>query len=195
MRSRRAPAARRDRSADPVEADTASSLIQDLRRAFGGTFIVNSGFSRMSTRDEAVSAVEEGIADLVAVGRSTIANPDLVVTHWQKGADENEVGQACIYGGGETAYSDYPFLWDWSPDASASRDQFARGPFLCNGPVALHDRARAEHLLLDGLEVGLIPDAIEQPWLEREGSPAISIVSLPLTMPGYVSRTAKGALL
>ncbi len=94
-----------------LHADPASDLIQDLRRAFGGTFIVNSGFSRMTTRDEAVTAVDENIADLVAVGRPAIANPDLV-TRWQKGADENQVNQATVYGGGETGYTDYPFLQD-----------------------------------------------------------------------------------
>ncbi len=94
-----------------LHADPASDLIQDLRRTFGGTFIVNSGFSRMTTRDEAVTAVDENIADLVAVGRPAIANPDLV-TRWQKGADENEVNQATVYGGGETGYTDYPFLQD-----------------------------------------------------------------------------------
>ncbi len=52
-----------------LHADPASDLIQDLRRAFGGTFIVNSGFSSMTTREEAVTAVDEGIADLIAVGR------------------------------------------------------------------------------------------------------------------------------
>ncbi|MDU0326320.1 alkene reductase [Microbacterium sp. KSW2-21] len=94
-----------------LHADPASDLIQDLRRTFGGTFIVNSGFSRMTTRDEAVTAVDENIADLVAVGRPAIANPDLV-TRWQKNADENEVDQASVYGGGETGYTDYPFLQD-----------------------------------------------------------------------------------
>ncbi|MDQ1082254.1 MULTISPECIES: hypothetical protein [Microbacterium] len=58
-----------------LDADRSSDLIQDLRRTFGGTFIVNSGFSRMTTRDEAVTAVEENIADLIAVGRPAIANP------------------------------------------------------------------------------------------------------------------------
>ncbi|PTT21492.1 hypothetical protein DBR36_03895 [Microbacterium sp. HMWF026] len=57
------------------------------------TFIVNSGFSRVTTRDEAVTAVDENLADLVAVGRPAIANPDLVI-RWQKNADENELDQA-----------------------------------------------------------------------------------------------------
>ena len=44
--------------------DSASDRSQDLRRV-----IVNSGFSRMTTREEAVSSVAHGIADLVTVGR------------------------------------------------------------------------------------------------------------------------------
>lgn len=51
----------------------------------------------MTTRDEAVTAVDENIADLVAVGRPAIANPG-PVTRWQKGADKNEVDQASVYG-------------------------------------------------------------------------------------------------
>ncbi|MEX0153470.1 alkene reductase [Microbacterium sp. LMI1-1-1.1] len=92
-----------------LHADPAGDLIQDLRRAFGGTFIVNSGFSNVTTREEAVSAVDGDIADLVAVGRPAIANPDLVA-RWQNGADENQVDQATVYGGGEHGYTDYPFL-------------------------------------------------------------------------------------
>ncbi|KEP75503.1 hypothetical protein HR12_30920 [Microbacterium sp. SUBG005] len=88
-----------------------SDVIQDLRRTSGGTFIVNSGFSRMTTRDEAVTAVQYGVADLVAVGRPAIANPDLV-TRWDRGVDEDEIDQASVHGGGETGYTDHPFLQD-----------------------------------------------------------------------------------
>jgi len=65
----------------------------------------------MTTRHEAVTAVDESIADLATVGRPAIANPDLV-TCWQKGADENEVDQASVYGGSENGCTDYPFLQD-----------------------------------------------------------------------------------
>ncbi|MFF0911785.1 alkene reductase [Microbacterium enclense] len=92
-----------------LHADPAGDLIQDLRRAFGGTFIVNSGFTNVTTREEAVSAVDGDIADLVAVGRPAIANPDLV-TRWEQAASENPVDQATVYGGGEHGYTDYPFL-------------------------------------------------------------------------------------
>lgn len=78
-----------------LHAAPASDLIQDLRRTFGGTFIVNSGFSSVTTRDEAVSVVEDDIADLVAVGRLAIAKPDLL-TRWEQGASENEVDQASV---------------------------------------------------------------------------------------------------
>lgn len=75
------------------------------------TFIVDPGSPRMTTRDQADTAVDENIADLVAVGRPAIANPHLR-TRWQKCADENEVDQAAVYGGSENGYTDYPFLQD-----------------------------------------------------------------------------------
>lgn len=92
-----------------LHSDPAGDLIQDLRRAFGGTFIVNSGFSIVTTRDEAVQAIDDDIADLIAVGRPAIANPDLVA-RWERGADENEVHQPSVYGPDERGYTDYPFL-------------------------------------------------------------------------------------
>jgi len=92
-----------------LHSDPAGQLVQDLRGLFGGTFIVNSGFAKVTTREEAASAVDDGIADLIAVGRPAIANPDLV-TRWQRGAAENEVHQETVYGGDERGYTDYPFL-------------------------------------------------------------------------------------
>ncbi len=105
----------------------------------------------------------KNIADLVAVVRPAIANSDLV-TRWQQNADENEVDQASVYGPGRARIHGYPFLQTEVPDARARGDSFARAPFLCEGPVALQDRARAERALVDELEVDLIPDAIEQTW-------------------------------
>jgi len=55
-----------------MDADPASDLIQD---AFSGTFIVNSGVSRMITRDGAVTAVDENTAALVAVHRPRSPTP------------------------------------------------------------------------------------------------------------------------
>ncbi|KAL5776279.1 hypothetical protein ACOSP7_009205 [Xanthoceras sorbifolium] len=44
-----------------------------VRKAFDGTFIVNGGYDK----EDGIKAVAEGHADLVAYGRSFLANPDL----------------------------------------------------------------------------------------------------------------------
>lgn len=92
-----------------LHEDPADGLPQELRRVFGGTFIANTGFGRVTTRDEAIRTVAEGVADLVAVGRPAIANPDLA-DRWEQGAAENTVDQATVYGPDARGYTDYPTL-------------------------------------------------------------------------------------
>ncbi|NQX11772.1 alkene reductase [Microbacteriaceae bacterium VKM Ac-2855] len=92
-----------------LHREPAGALVQDLRRRFGGTFIANSGFGAITTRDEAVAFVAGGSADAVAVGRPAIANPDLV-ERWQGGHTENEPNPATFYGAGAEGYTDYPRL-------------------------------------------------------------------------------------
>jgi N-ethylmaleimide reductase len=86
-----------------------SSLVQDLRRRFGGAVIVNSGFSTPTTRDEARSLVNEGLADAVVVGRALLANPDLV-RRWRDEEKLNEPDASTFYGAGAEGYTDYPTL-------------------------------------------------------------------------------------
>jgi 2,4-dienoyl-CoA reductase-like NADH-dependent reductase (Old Yellow Enzyme family) len=97
--------------ADPGLAGPDSELVQDLRTRFGGPLIGNDGFGTVTTREDAERIVGGGLADLVAVGRNFIANPDLV-TRWQTGAALNEPDSATFYGGGAEGYTDYPFLTD-----------------------------------------------------------------------------------
>ncbi|MCW2566263.1 MAG: alkene reductase [Mycobacterium sp.] len=97
--------------ADPGIAGPDSELVQDLRKRFGGPLIGNDGFGTVTTREDAERIVEGGLADLVAVGRNFIANPDLP-TRWQTGAPLNEPDSATVYGGGAQGYTDYPFLTD-----------------------------------------------------------------------------------
>lgn len=92
-----------------LHADPTGELVQSLRTDFGGTFIANSGFGRVTTKDEAVELVAQGSADAVAVGRLAIANPDLVA-RWQGGHPENEPNPATFYGAGAEGYTDYPRL-------------------------------------------------------------------------------------
>ncbi|MDP6573946.1 MAG: alkene reductase [Rhodospirillales bacterium] len=76
-----------------------------MRRAFTGTYMVNSGYNLESAN----AALAAGAADLVSFGKPFIANPDLV-ERFAKGALLNEPDPSTFYGGDEKGYTDYPFL-------------------------------------------------------------------------------------
>lgn len=90
-----------------VLAEPAADLTASLRSTFGGTFMLNSGFSSITSKAEAESIIADDQADLVAVGRPFIANPDLA-ERWRTNAPLNEPRQATFYGGGAEGYTDYP---------------------------------------------------------------------------------------
>lgn len=92
-----------------VLADPTSELIKDLRTRFGGILIANTGFSTITQLDDVTEIVDGGLADLVAVGREFLANPDLD-TRWRTGAALNEPDPETFYGGGAEGYTDYPAL-------------------------------------------------------------------------------------
>jgi len=76
-----------------------------LRRRFAGAWMVNNGYTRAMSLD----AVASGAADLVAFGKSFIANPDLG-RRLREDAALNALDTARLYGGGEQGYTDYPTL-------------------------------------------------------------------------------------
>lgn len=90
-------------------ADPKAELTRDLRQRFGGPVIGNDGFGSVTTQDAAQQVLDDGDADLVAVGRLVIANPDLV-QRWHTGAELNDPNSATFYGGGAEGYTDYPAL-------------------------------------------------------------------------------------
>lgn len=92
-----------------ILADPQTELVQDLRRRFGGIVMANTGFSHVTDLDEVQQIVDGDLADLVAVGRPFLANPDLAV-RWAQGAELNEPDPATFYGGGAEGYIDYPTL-------------------------------------------------------------------------------------
>lgn len=92
-----------------LHAEPAGELVQDLRARFDGGLIVNSGFSAVTTRAEAVAVLENAHADAVAVGRMVIANPDLA-ERWAQEAPENTPDATTFYGAGPQGYTDYPTL-------------------------------------------------------------------------------------
>ena len=90
-----------------LHKDPTSELVQDLRARFNGTFLINTGFGIVTTRDEATALVADGHADAVVVGRPAIANPDLV-RRWREGLPVNEANPATFYTDGAEGYTDYP---------------------------------------------------------------------------------------
>ena len=96
---------------DVLHADPTGDLVQHVRRTAGAPFIVNSGFSSLTTRDEAVVLVDTDQADAVAVGRAAIANPDLAY-RWEQDTELNEPRPELFYGQGAEGYTDYPTLAD-----------------------------------------------------------------------------------
>ena len=92
-----------------ILADPTSKLVADLRERFGGPVIVNSGFAAITTIAEVEEILAADLADLVAVGRPFLANPDLA-QRWRTGAPLNEPDATTFYGGGAEGYTDYPTL-------------------------------------------------------------------------------------
>jgi N-ethylmaleimide reductase len=81
------------------------ALLNEIRDSFRGTIILCNGL----TPDTAETALHAGFADLVAFGRSFLANPDLnerIAT----GAPLNQPDYTTLYTPGAKGYTDYPLL-------------------------------------------------------------------------------------
>jgi N-ethylmaleimide reductase len=87
--------------APPVPA----KLKADLRVAFNGPFILAGGLDKASAQQ----ALSEGRADLAAMGRAFLANPDLV-DRMRKDAPLNAPVPETFYTPGAKGYTDYPAL-------------------------------------------------------------------------------------
>lgn len=88
-----------------VNAEIPEKTFQAIREAYSGTIILCNGL----TPETGEKALHEGFADLVAYGKSFLANPDLV-TRIEKDAPLNEVDFGTLYGISEKGYTDYPTL-------------------------------------------------------------------------------------
>jgi 2,4-dienoyl-CoA reductase-like NADH-dependent reductase (Old Yellow Enzyme family) len=76
-----------------------------LKKAFGGVFIANEGF----TKETAEEVLAKGEADAVAFGKDFISNPDLV-ERFKANAPLNKWNSATFYASGPEGYIDYPVL-------------------------------------------------------------------------------------
>lgn len=100
-----------------VFADPDQPLFQDIRKAWPGTLIANpvlgwgGPLPADGGRHEGERLLAAG-ADLISLGRSFLANPDLV-ERLRTGAPLNPVREkGLMYTGGESGYTDYPVLAD-----------------------------------------------------------------------------------
>ncbi|MFI9507040.1 alkene reductase [Nocardia sp. NPDC052566] len=98
-----------------VWADPDQPLFNRIREIWPGTLIANPnlGWGVPLPADGGVEKAERLLgagADLISLGRSYLANPDLI-TRLRTGAPLNEVRDAhLMYVGGEEGYTDYPTL-------------------------------------------------------------------------------------
>jgi N-ethylmaleimide reductase len=81
------------------------SIKDTFRNEFKGVLILSGGYD--AARAQADLAA--GKADLIAVGRPFLANPDLV-ERWKKGSPVNAPDPATFYTPGPKGYTDYPLL-------------------------------------------------------------------------------------
>ncbi|CAI9115104.1 OLC1v1015938C1 [Oldenlandia corymbosa var. corymbosa] len=88
---------------DPSDDD---DVLLPIRKAFKGCFMVGGGYNRKTGS----KVVEENRADLVAYGRSFLANPDLP-KRFELNASLNEYNRETFYTDDPVVgYTDYPFL-------------------------------------------------------------------------------------
>jgi 2,4-dienoyl-CoA reductase-like NADH-dependent reductase (Old Yellow Enzyme family) len=87
------------------EHEASDSLGPQLKKAFGGVYIVNEGFSKAS----AEAIIARGDADAVAWGKPFIANADLV-RRFEVDAGLNNWDTSTFYAPGAEGYTDYPLL-------------------------------------------------------------------------------------
>ncbi|MGA5205374.1 alkene reductase [Streptomyces variegatus] len=102
-------------------ADPETPVFRRVRAAWPGVIVANPVLREIST--EGVHRASEALlaagADLIALGRPFLANPDLV-TRLRLGAPLNEMrDRYFMYVGGATGYTDYPALGAQPADASS----------------------------------------------------------------------------
>ncbi len=85
------------------QPEVPDSIKAVFRKNFSGSLILSGGYDA----EHAEQDLSEGKADLIAVGRPFLANPDLPL-RWQQGIDLNEPDYDTFYTPGPKGYTDYP---------------------------------------------------------------------------------------
>lgn len=88
-------------------------LTHELRKRFGGLFILNPSTPDSVTGIGELALIEDGTADMISFGTLFLANPDLPA-RLAAGGPFNTPDTATFYAGDEHGYIDYPELTAWS---------------------------------------------------------------------------------
>ncbi|GHB60980.1 alkene reductase [Streptomyces viridiviolaceus] len=113
-----------------VFADPDAPVFHRIRAGWPGTLVANPVLQEMSgpAIEEASARLLNAGADLIALGRPFLANPDLV-TRLRLGAPLNQVRERYLmYVGGATGYTDYPALGDGAAQPSSASSVALDGP-------------------------------------------------------------------
>ncbi|GGQ98042.1 alkene reductase [Streptomyces flaveolus] len=114
-----------------VFADPDDPVFRTIRAGWPGVLIANPVLGEAPTTDTVRHASERLLAagaDLIALGRPFLANPDLVV-RLRRGAPLNPVrDRYLMYVGGATGYTDYPALAEETAQPSRSSNVALDGP-------------------------------------------------------------------
>ncbi|OWA05555.1 alkene reductase [Streptomyces sp. CS113] len=114
-----------------VHADPGAPLFGRLRAGWPGVLIANPVLGDTLTTDavrRASARLLAAGADLIALGRPFLANPDLVA-RLRLGAPLNPVrDRYLMYVGGATGYTDYPALDETTAQPSSSSSEALDGP-------------------------------------------------------------------
>jgi N-ethylmaleimide reductase len=85
------------------------ALTLELRKRFGGVFLLNARTQGRPSGPEELALVEDGTADMISYGALFLANPDLP-RRLRAGGPFNTPDRATYYGGTDRGYTDYPEL-------------------------------------------------------------------------------------
>jgi len=89
--------------------DDAPEMSKEFKRKYREAFKNTIIYAGKYTKQRAIEALSEGLADLIAFGRPFIANPDLPY-RLANDLELNEPKTEFFFGGGEEGYTDYPAL-------------------------------------------------------------------------------------
>ncbi len=106
-----------DFSGSPLAALEGDGMFQHFRPIFKGPLIANVKMDR----ERGNRLINEGLADLIAFGRTYISNPDLVERFATNAPFNEDIKRETVYASGPEGYIDYPVMNQVAASAESSK--------------------------------------------------------------------------